>query len=142
MERKSAVKPETEKGREGGGKDGGGGKEGEGEGKGGKRWVGKWGARGSKAVREVKLYTSLNLLPSSCCPMHIPHTIPHTHLLTYTSPNIHLALSPLTERFIHREVGLDNKHGCPNHLALLKHMPPAAVQHTIDPTDSHLWALS
>lgn len=56
-----------------------------GERKGGKRWVGKWGARGSKAVREVKIYTSLNLLPSSCCPMHIPHTIPHMYLLTYTS---------------------------------------------------------
>lgn len=97
---------------------------------------GEQGSEGGEAIHQPQSFAKFMLSQA------YTSYNPHTHLLTYTSTNIHLALSPLTERFIHREVGLDNKHGCPNHLALLKHMPPAAVQHTIDPTDSHLWALS
>ena len=57
------------------------------------------------------------------------------------APRVRAEVSSETEGLVHREVGLDDKHGCPSHLALLKHVTTATVQHTIDPSNCHLRTL-
>lgn len=46
-----------------------------------------------------------------------------------------------TEGLVHRKVGLDNEHGGPHDLHLLKDVAPTPVEDTVDPTNSNLWTL-
>ena len=69
-------------------------------------------------------------------PMHLGYTLGYAS--AFTSRRFRTGL---TERFVDRQIGLNNEHWGSHDLALLEHMATSPVQHTVDSTNDRLWAL-